>query len=151
MPRPTVPPPAAVCFSSLITVQVGDLNYGNHLANDAVLKMAHEIRLRWLASLGLSETDIGGCGLIMSAAVVQYHNQAFHGDELRADVGIAETAAAGFRFDTALIRTRDGLTVAAAQCHMAAFDYAAGRVRRLPPEFRQRLAALSCTDSTEAV
>lgn len=143
MSRPAVAPPQNVCFQTLLAVRVGDLNYGGHLANDAVLRLVHEARVRWLASLGLSELDIGGCGLIMTAAAVQYHAQAFHGDELHADTGIAQLSAAGFRLDTALVRTAGNIPVATTQCHMAAFDYPAERVRRLPHALRERLAALA--------
>ena len=46
--------PEHFCFSTRITVEVGHLNYGNHLANDAVLRIAHEARLRFLAAHGCS-------------------------------------------------------------------------------------------------
>ncbi|MGF6148954.1 Uncharacterised protein [Kingella potus] len=143
MSKTEVSPPAAVCFQTTLAVRVDDLNYGGHLANDAVLKLVHESRLRWLAALGFSETDIGGCGLIMTAAAVQYRAQAFHGDTLRADTGIAELSAAGFTAATLLVRTSDNVAVAAVRCRMAAFDYSAGRVRRLPQAFRERLADLA--------
>ena len=73
-------------------MQIGDLNYGNHLSNDAVLRMVHEARIRWLAEHGYSEFDIGGCGLIMTGAAIQYRAQAMHGDQLQIVLG---TAASG--------------------------------------------------------
>ena len=36
----------------------------NTLANDAILRLVHESRLRWLKTAGFSEMDISGCGLI---------------------------------------------------------------------------------------
>jgi len=39
MSRPAVAPPQNVCFQTLLAVRVGDLNYGGHLANDAVLRL----------------------------------------------------------------------------------------------------------------
>lgn len=47
-------------FQTALTVQVGDVNYGGHLANDAVLRLCHEVRMRWLATLGWSEMDAAG-------------------------------------------------------------------------------------------
>ena len=68
-------------FQTALTVQVGDVNYGGHLANDAVLRLCHEVRMRWLATLGWSEMDAGGAGLIMADAAVQYLAQGHHGDD----------------------------------------------------------------------
>ena len=75
--NPTDTPAETLLFATEITVQVGDLNYGNHLANDAVLRLAHEVRLRWLAQGGYNEIDAGGSGLIMTEAAVRYLAQAF--------------------------------------------------------------------------
>jgi len=74
-------------FQTALTVQVGDVNYGGHLANDAVLRLCHEVRMRWLAKLGWSEMDAGGAGLIMADAAVQYLAQGHHGDELSVEGG----------------------------------------------------------------
>lgn len=49
MARITLPLPENILFRTRLTVQIGDINYGNHLANDAVLRLCHEARIRWLA------------------------------------------------------------------------------------------------------
>ena len=49
----------AVLFQTTLRVQVGDVNYGGHLANDAVLRLCHEVRMRWLAGLGWSGSGSG--------------------------------------------------------------------------------------------
>ena len=85
-------------FQTALTVQVGDVNYGGHLANDAVLRLCHEVRMRWLAKLGWSEMDAGGAGLIMADAAVQYLAQGHHGDELSVEMGAAGVAGVGFFF-----------------------------------------------------
>ena len=53
-------------FQTSITVQIGDINYGNHLSNDAYLRLAHEARLRFLKHHGYTEMNIDGAGLIMA-------------------------------------------------------------------------------------
>ena len=60
----------AVLFQTTLRVQVGDVNYGGHLANDAVLRLCHEVRMRWLAGLGWSETD-AGAQIIGVAAILR--------------------------------------------------------------------------------
>lgn len=86
----------AVLLQTTLRVQVGDVNYGGHLANDAVLRLCHEVRMRWLAGLGWSETDAGGAGLIMADAAVQYLAQGFYGDELSAEMGVEDIGKGGF-------------------------------------------------------
>ena len=135
MPRLNISPPKSILYQTGLSVQIGDLNYGNHLSNDAVLRMVHEARIRWLAEHGYSEFDIGGCGLIMTGAAIQYRAQAMHGDQLQIGLGTAEISAGGFRCDASLLRLRDQTLIATVQCHLAAFDYTAQRVRRLPEKF----------------
>ncbi len=140
MPRIQLTRPERILFTTEIAVQIGDINYGNHLANDAVLRLTHEARLRWLASGGFSETDAGGCGLIMADAAVQYQAQAFHGDVLRFEIGIAETTRAGFILLTAISRADNGQAVALVQNGMVFFDYAAQRTARMPEAFQAFIA-----------
>ncbi|MDO4878853.1 MAG: thioesterase family protein [Neisseria sp.] len=136
MSRLSIPLPDPVLFQTLLTVRVGDLNYGRHLSNDAVLRMMHEGRIRWLASLSLSEFDIGGGGgLIMLDAAVQYRAQAFHGDEILLATGADDIRPGSFCFTAGLQRAGDGQIIAAARCHMACFDYGRGKAVRLPQSF----------------
>ena len=48
MSRVKIELPNAWHYQTQITVQIGDINYGNHLSNDAYLRLAHEARLRFL-------------------------------------------------------------------------------------------------------
>lgn len=127
--------PEQVDFETAITIEVGHLNYGNHLANDAVLRIAHEVRLRFLAEHGCTETDVFGIGLIMTDAVVQYRAQAFHGDTLRVQVALSGIGKTGFAFYVKLIRESDQVEIARLKCGMAFYDYAAQRVGRTPVQF----------------
>ena len=124
----------AVLFQTTLRVQVGDVNYGGHLANDAVLRLCHEVRMRWLAGLGWSETDAGGAGLIMADAAVQYLAQGFYGDELSAELGVEDIGKGGFALLFRLTRIADGkvLVLARARTGMVCFDYARQKVCRLP-------------------
>ncbi len=69
-------------FSTDVRVRISDINYGNHLGNDALLSLVHEARLQFLQSRGFSELDIDGCGLILTDAIILYKSQGFHGDLL---------------------------------------------------------------------
>ena len=132
--------PEHFCFATRITVEVGHLNYGNHLANDAVLRIAHEARLRFLAAHGCSETNAFGPGLIMADAAVQYRAQAFHSEELLIQVALGQIGKAGFPFFAKLTRLSDQAEIARVQCGMVFFNYAAQRIERTPAAFRTHFA-----------
>ncbi|MCP1659172.1 acyl-CoA thioesterase [Neisseria perflava] len=142
MPRITVPLPETILFSTDLTVQVGDLNYGNHLSNDAVLRLCHEARMRWLHTLGWSELNAGGAGLIMADAAVQYLAQAHYADALRIDMGAADIGRGGFALLYHIVRRQDGKSLARVQTGMVCFDYAAQKVCRLPQALQTALQAV---------
>lgn len=139
MPRLHLSLPHSIQFCTQITVQIGDINYGNHLANDAVLRLLHESRLRWLTSGQFSELDCAGVGLIMADAAIQYKAQAFYGETLEFALGISEISRVGFTIQTAITRQHDGVLIAIAQNGMVCFDYATQKVANIPNAFKQFL------------
>lgn len=134
--------PLNVLFTTELTVQIADINYGGHLANDAVLRLCHEVRMRWLAGKGWSELNAGGAGLIMTDAAVQYRAQAHHGDVLRVVLGVEDVGGGRFALLYLLERVSDGLMVAQVRTGMACFDYAAQKPVRLPLELKNALEAV---------
>lgn len=126
-------------FATRTTVRIGDINYGNHLANDAVLRLCHEARIRWLAAHGFTELNAGGCGLIMTGAALRYTAQAHHGDELMIELAAAEPGRTGFTLFYRISRPADGATIAKAQTCMLCFDYAAQKTSRLPQPLKHIL------------
>ena len=142
MSRIIVAAPDDILFTTQMAVQIGDINYGRHLANDAVLRLCHETRMRWLKQQGWSELDAGGAGLIMADAAVQYLAQAHHGDDLRIDMGAADVGKSGFALLYHVIRESDKKSIARVQTGMVCFDYAAQRVCRLPEPLKAVLEAV---------
>ncbi|PIT15219.1 acyl-CoA thioesterase [Snodgrassella alvi] len=140
MSRMHIEPPEHWQFHTRISVHIGDINYGNHLANDAVLRLCHEARLRLLASLGFSEMDVGGTGLIMLDAALQFQGQSFYGDELDFDLGIIGLSNTGFSLIYRIRRANDGAAIAMVKTGMAFFNYQRQRISRTPEIFRNALA-----------
>ncbi|MDO5070303.1 MAG: thioesterase family protein [Neisseria zoodegmatis] len=136
MPRISVPRPAKAVFRTSVTVQIGDINYGNHLANDAVLRICHECRIRWLAQHGFTELDAGGAGLIMADAAVQYLAQAHHRDMLDVIMDVTDITRSGFTLLYDIRRADDQRAIAAAQTGMVCFDYGTQKISRLPESLR---------------
>ena len=128
--------PEVFPFSTEIPVRIGDINYGGHLGNDAVLAIAHEARLRFLRSMGYTEQDVAGAGLIMLDAVVVYRSEAFYGDTLLVEVALADPQATGCDILYRMSNRESQKEVARVKTGMAFFDYPRRRVVPMPEAFR---------------
>ncbi|SFL73622.1 Acyl-CoA thioesterase FadM [Desulfomicrobium norvegicum] len=132
MARVQIELPESWLFRTRLSVRVTDVNYGGHLGNDRVLGLAHEARVRWLASCGLSEKDVGGVGLIMADAALVFRGEAFLGDELDVAVGAIEVRRSSFDLVYLLTRPADAVEIALVKTGMVCFDYSLRKVSRLP-------------------
>ena len=132
MARVQIEAPPTWLFHATLTVRVGDINYGGHLGNDRVLGLAHEARVRWLASHKFSEGDVGGVGLIMADAALVFRQEAFLGDVLEVALGAAEVRRSSFDLVYLMTRPADGAEIALVKTGMVCFDYTARKVVRLP-------------------
>lgn len=141
MARVQIETPQAWLFRARLTVRVSDVNYGGHLGNDRVLGLAHEARVMWLSSLGRSERDVGGAGLIMADAALAFRAEAFLGDELDVDLGVTEVRRSGFELVYRMNRVSDGAEIAVVKTGMVCFDYAARKVARVPESFARLLGS----------
>ena len=140
MSRVKIELPNAWHYQTQITVQIGDINYGNHLSNDAYLRLAHEARLRFLKHFNYSEMDIEGAGLIMADAAIQFKNQAFHGDVLNISIAVTEIGRAGFTLIYLFERVSDGLQIGRIKNGMVFYDYQQQCVVNTPAAFSAAFA-----------
>jgi 4-hydroxybenzoyl-CoA thioesterase len=141
MPRIKLSLPDSFPFSTEIDVRVRDLNYGNHLGNDALLGLIHEARVRFFRSLGFTEADAGGAGIVMGDAQIVYKAEAFGGDVLRFDVAVGEIGRIDADIFYRATRTSDDKCIAEAKTNIVFFDYGTRRVVAVPKTFRERVAA----------
>lgn len=121
-------------------VRISDINYGGHVSNAAVLSFFQDGRIGYLQQLGsFSEMDIGGCGIILPEANVQYKAEMFLGEDLQIGVRIVELRRSslimGYRIE------RQGEVTAEGTTALVAYDYQERKVRRLPEAFRQAVNA----------
>ncbi|MCX6998480.1 MAG: thioesterase family protein [Kiritimatiellaeota bacterium] len=129
-------------FTTELPVRITDINYGQHLGNDALLAFLHEARVRFLRSRGLSETDVGGCGLIMVDAVVVYKAQAAYGVALVVEVAVQALEKLGCDLVYRVTNPATGAEVARAKTTLVCFDYARGKPVRCPEKFRAALGTV---------
>ncbi|UTH73918.1 thioesterase family protein [Chromobacterium sp. IIBBL 290-4] len=140
MARIHLPLPAAYLFETRLEVRIADINYGNHLANDAVLRLAQEARLRWLKTLGYRhELEIEGSGIVVADAAVSYRAEAFHGDELTMRLGIDDIGRRSFDLIYQLTDDNTGKEVARLKTGIVFFDYLARKVAPMPDAFAVKL------------
>lgn len=131
MARIQLPLPETFPFQTQIPVRITDINYGNHLGNDAILSMMHEARVQFLQSLGYSELDLEGAGLIMSDTAIIYKGEGFYGDLLTVNVAAADLNKYGFDL-LYLFTNQHGKEIAHAKTGMLCFNYATRKLMALP-------------------
>ena len=122
MARIKINMPSRYCFDTKYTVSIGDINYGGHLSNDAVLRIVHNARIEFLEKNSMTEFKIGKNGLIMSDAVIQYLSEAFRGDELTIQIAIDDITKLGFDLFY-LLKNRNDKVVAKVKTGMLFFDH----------------------------
>jgi acyl-CoA thioesterase FadM len=124
-------------FTTEVNVRIGDVNYGGHLGNDAVLSLIHEARVRFLKEYGFTEADIEGVGLIMTDTVIVFKSEGFYGDVLIIDVTIEDLTRCGCDFIFRITNKDTGKEIARAKTGIVFFDYRDRKVVEVPNKFKE--------------
>jgi YbgC/YbaW family acyl-CoA thioester hydrolase len=126
--------PQHFTFSTHIRIRITDVNYGGHVGNDALLSIIHEARMQFLHSLGYTEMNMDGTGLIMADVAIEFKAEAFYGDNLFVSVTASDFTRAGFDLVYLLEKQQDNntVTIAIAKTGMVCFDYTAKKIAALP-------------------
>ena len=113
------------CIIYPFSVRITDLNYGNHVGNDTMLRYAHEARMFFLKSHGMDELHAGGTSLIMADAQIAFKHEAFYGDELIAELYIEDMSDRFFNLLYRIYKIEQGkaVDVAYIKTGMVCFDY----------------------------
>ena len=127
--------PANLPFETRIPIRVSDLNYADHLSNDAVLSIMHEARRRYLRNLGFEELNVDGVGTIMTDTGIVYKSEGFYGDVLQVQVGTGDFSSRGFDMFYRLVNEASGKEVALAKTGILFYDYDRKKVVRVPEAF----------------
>tara|TARA_B100001142_G_C14158200_1_gene587384 strand:- start:459 stop:881 length:423 start_codon:yes stop_codon:yes gene_type:complete len=138
MPRVKLFKPKSFDFETILYLRIYDINYGGHMGNDTVLRLAHEARIKFLNSLDLCEKDFYGSGLIMADSAIVYKQQAFYGDKLTIQVSVTELYPYGFDLFYLIINTDSNLEVARLKTGLVCYDYIHKKVVDLSPDFKEK-------------
>ena len=126
MPRINIELPESFHFSTEIPIYIGHINYGHHLDNAQLISLISEARVRFLKSMGYSEMDVEGVGIIVADVAAQYRSEAFHGETLVAEMGANDFNKYGKASGREVARGKHGIMF---------FDYTARQATSVPPAF----------------
>lgn len=143
MARIKIEVPEKVIASFHIPVRITDINYGNHLGNDAFVSIVHEARMQWLHQYGYTELNIERTGLIMSDLSVEFKSESFYGDVVEVNISAGEISRVGFELYYQLVAVRNNgrILLANAKTGMVSYDYDAKKVIAIPEKLRSILSA----------
>ncbi|HEY6978871.1 MAG TPA: thioesterase family protein [Chitinophagaceae bacterium] len=133
--------PEVFAFSTLLTIRITDLNYGAHVGNDTFLSLIQEARQQFLMHYGYKELDVGGYGVILADAAVEYKKELSYGDKIKISVAASGLDKYGFDlYYKVEIVTHSGLTLAGkAKTGMFCYDYEKKKLVPIPEEARWKL------------
>jgi acyl-CoA thioester hydrolase len=138
MARIKIDIPEKTIGTFIIPVRIADINYGNHVGNDAFVSIIHEARMQWLKQYDYTELKIEGIGLIMSDLVIEFKSESFYGDVVEVKLGAGEISRVGFELYYRLFAKRNDVNVllANAKTGMVCYDYDAKKVAAIPEKFK---------------
>lgn len=141
MPRIKIVLPKHEIGRIAIPIRISDINYGNHVGNDAFVSIIHEARMQWLKLHGYTEMNFAGTGLIMSDIAIEFKQEALYGDIILIQIYAGEIARVSFELYYELSAQRNNITyiVAKAKTGMVCYDYANKKTVSLPDKARQLL------------
>jgi acyl-CoA thioester hydrolase len=133
--------PEKMIGSFKVPVRITDVNYGNHVGNDAFVSIIHEARMQWLRQYDYTELNIETVGLIMSDLVVEFKHEAFYGDQVNVKLFVGELSRVAFELYYQLYATRNGesILLANAKTGMICYDYASKKVAMIPDQLKKLL------------
>ncbi|SDP33319.1 acyl-CoA thioesterase [Desulforhopalus singaporensis] len=127
-------------YRSLYTVTVGDINYSGHLGHERAFTVFHDARIRFLASLGLSEMDIGdGVSILVVEVSCHYRQQVVLHDQLEVVVELEAVEGRKIVFTYRAVNSKTGKEAFQGRTVMLGFDKAAGKVADIPSSFLQNV------------
>lgn len=135
--------PEKFAASFKIPVRISDINYGNHVGNDAIVSIIHEARMQFLKQHGYTELNIEGNGLIMADLAVEFKKESFYGDLIEVKMAFDNITKISFEifYSLQVIKENVGAEIAKAKTGMVCYDYKNKKVTSLPEKFLAILKA----------
>jgi acyl-CoA thioester hydrolase len=141
MARTKIEIPDNFSFITYIPIRITDLNYGGHVGNDMFLSIIHEARVQFLNHHSYKEFDMDGVGLIMSDVSIEFKNEIFYGDKIKASVTVGDFSKIGFDIFYKLEKEISGknILVAIAKTGMVCYNYQLKKIVTVPAGVVEKL------------
>jgi acyl-CoA thioester hydrolase len=139
MSRIQIELPESLPFSTEITLYLSHMNYGGHLDNALLLTVVSEARARFFKSLGYTELNVEGVGIIVSDAALQYRSEAFYGEVMVVSMGAGDFGSKGCDLLWCMREKNTEREVARGKTGIVFFDYTTRKIAQVPDNFRSRL------------
>lgn len=141
MSRIKIDLPDSFSFTAVIPIRITDINYGNHVGNDAVLSIIHEARMQFLSKHGYTELNLEDVGLIMTDVGIEFKKEMFYGDTIEIKIAATDFTTVGFDLYYLLEKQKDNnrMTVAIAKTGMVCYDYARKKITAVPATVKEKL------------
>ena len=135
--------PEKTIHTLTIPVRITDINYGNHLGNDALVSILHEARVDWLNSLNYSELNIEGKSIIMNELAVNYLKEIFYGDVIKIELSVGDITGLGFElyYRMSVNKNGENSISAISKTGLIFFDYTAKKTSSIPDVFLEKIKA----------
>lgn len=141
MARIDIPLPEKFLFSTELPLYIGHINYGGHLDNALLLTLVSEARVRFFKSLGYTELDVEGVGIVVVDAALQYKSEAFHGETMVLEMTPSDLNKYGCDLMWRMSDRASGREVARGKTGIVFFDYGPRKVARVPGGFLAKIGA----------
>ena len=142
MPRIKIDLPKQFIFRTQIPVYISYINYGNHVDNAALLSLVSEARVRFFKSLGYTELNIEGVGIVVADAAIQYRSEAFHGETLVIEMTPSDISEFGCDLTYRISDLASGREIARGKTGIVFFDYQQRCKAAIPPAFIEKVSSL---------
>jgi|SRR5579875_3468322 len=139
MSRIKIQLPEQFSFFASIPIRITDLNYGGHVGNDTVLSLLHEARVQFLKSVGYAELEFEGVSLIMSDVGIEFKQELFYGDVVKAFVAVNNFTKVSFDVYYKLVREADQKIVTIAKSAMVCYNYDSRKIVAIPEKAKEKL------------
>src|SRR5690625_7589549 len=82
-------------FATELPVLIGHINAGRHLANESLVALLNEARVRFMASRDIREGGVDGGVLVNANLMVDYRAEVSHGERLCIELEVVDRTRAG--------------------------------------------------------
>jgi len=140
MQRVKIDAPEQFIYSMERTVGISDVNYARHMDSVSMIKVIHEARLQFLASLGFTEANVYGLGIVVTDLAIDFRSESFANDLLIVDVGVSKFNKYGFDIGFQVTNSALEAVVCNAKMGVVFFDFDKHKLAEVPRAFKSILS-----------